>query len=201
MIVVHIQGILENFLKGVYREYTGRIGVFDRTCRRQAIHENLAGVLGVGVLHLDLFLSTKKEGPKFKIAVEKLLEGRYLCIIGRDILITPRQRRRHLVVYGEAAVYNGRRGVLTRATGTWFGRGRLQETSVFDRTSLAVKVDRATAIFGGIDQLSVQCQYTIKPPIEGSGHRSKCWSSWFVYHSRTVTFLLLEVIESGNYVL
>ena len=194
MIVIHIQGILENFLKGLYREYTGRIGFFDRTCRRQAIHENLASLLGVGVLHLDLFLSTKKEGPKFKITVEELLEGGHLCIIGRDILITPRQRRRHLVVYGEAAVYDGRRG-------TWFDRARLQETSVFDRTSLAVKVDSATAIFGGIDQLSVQCQHTIKMPIEGSGHRSKCRSSWFVYHSRTVTFLLLEVIESGNYLL
>ena len=37
--------------------------------------------------------------------------------------------------------------MLTIATGTWFGRGRLQEARVFACTSLAVKVDRATAVF------------------------------------------------------
>ena len=42
-------------------------------------------------------------------------------------------------------MYDGRRGVLTIATGTWFGRGRLQEASVFERASLARKVDRAIA--------------------------------------------------------
>jgi len=78
-------------------------------------------------------------------------------------------------------------------------RGRFQEASVFERTSLAVKVDRATAIFGRIKQLSVQCEYTIKTPIEGVGDRSECRSSRFVYHTRTDTFILLETIESGIY--
>jgi len=116
MIVVQIEGILESSFKDLRREYTGRIGVFDRARRRQAIRENLGGLLGVGVLRLDLFLSTKNEGSMFKIAVEKFLEGGFLCTIGREILITLRERRRHLVVYGEAAVYEGQRKVLTIAT-------------------------------------------------------------------------------------
>jgi len=92
MIVVQIQGILESYFKDLCREYTGRTGVFDRACRRQAIRENLGGLLGVGGLRLDLFLPTKNEGPKFKIAVEKLLEGGYLCTAGREIHITLRER-------------------------------------------------------------------------------------------------------------
>jgi hypothetical protein len=45
-------------------------------------------------------------------------------------------------VYGQAAVYEGQRDMRTIATGEWFGRGRLQEASVFGRTSLARKVDK-----------------------------------------------------------
>jgi hypothetical protein len=39
----------------------------------------------------------------------------------------------------EAAVYEGQRGVLTIATGTWFGRGRHQEASVLGRASPAIE--------------------------------------------------------------
>ena len=53
-------------------------------------------------------------------------------------------------MYCEAEVYDRRRGVLTIATGTWFGRGRLQEASVFGRASLALKVDRAVTGLGTI---------------------------------------------------
>jgi len=74
-----------------------------------------------------------------------------------------------------------------------------KEARVFERTSHTLKVDRATAIFGGIKQLSVQCQYTITTPIEGGGHQSKYRSSWAVYYGRTVKFLLLETVESGNH--
>jgi len=34
---------------------------------------------------------------------------------------------------------------------------------------------------------------------EGVGHRSKCRSSWVVYYSRTVKFLLLKIVKSVNY--
>jgi len=55
-------------------------------------------------------------------------------------------------------VYGRRYGVLTIATGTWFGRGRLQEASVFEcGTSLALKVD---TIFGRIKQLSTGANTT-----------------------------------------
>jgi hypothetical protein len=90
MIVVQIQGILESFSEGFCREYTGRIGVFDRARRRQAIRENLGSLLGVSVPRLDLFLFAKNEGPNFKIVVEKVLEGGHLCTIGREILINLR---------------------------------------------------------------------------------------------------------------
>jgi hypothetical protein len=69
-------------------------------------------------------------------------------------------------VYDEAAVYEGQRDVLTIATRTWFGQGRLQEASAFKRKSLALKVDRATPVYGRNKQLSVHCQYTIRTPIE-----------------------------------
>ena len=88
MIVIEIQGILESFFEGLYREYTGRKGVFGRTRRHQAIRENLGSFLGVGALCLYLFMSTKNEGSVFKIAVEKLLEGGHPSTIGREILIT-----------------------------------------------------------------------------------------------------------------
>ena len=88
MIVIQIQGILESFLEGLRRVYTGRKGVLDRARRRQAIRENLGGLLGIGVLCLDHFMSTENEGSVFKITVEKLLEGGHLSTIDREILIT-----------------------------------------------------------------------------------------------------------------
>ena len=103
------------------------------------------------------------------------------------------------MVYAEASVHEGQCGVLTIASGEWFDRGRPQEASVFERNSLALKIDRATGVFGRIEELSVQCQYTIKTPVEGGGHQSKCWSSWVVDHTRTIKFLLLKTVESGNY--
>jgi hypothetical protein len=101
-------------------------------------------------------------------------------------------------VYGQAAVYEGQHDVLTIATGTWFGRGRLQEARVFGRTSLALKVDRATSGLGRIKQLTVQCQYTIRTPMEGSKSRSP-WVVYEVHYILTVKFPLLETVESGNY--
>lgn len=65
------------------------MGLFSGDRRRQTIRENLSGFLGVGVLHLELFLSTKNERPMLEIAVEKLLEGSHFGIIGREIFITP----------------------------------------------------------------------------------------------------------------
>ena len=62
-------------------------------------------------------------------------------------------------MYGEAAVYEGQRDVLTIANGAWFGRGRLQEASVCGDALLALKVDRVIAVLGRLRQLSVQCQY------------------------------------------
>ena len=70
-------------------------------------------------------------------------------------------------MYGEAAVYEGQRDELTIANGAWFSRGRLQEASVFGGASLALKVDRATAVLERIKLRSVQRQYTIRAPIEG----------------------------------
>ena len=70
-------------------------------------------------------------------------------------------------MYGEAAVYEGQRDVLTIANGEWFGLGRLQEASVFGGASLAVKVDRAITVLERIKPLSLQRQYTIRAPIEG----------------------------------
>jgi len=49
-------------------------GVRRCTNHNQATRENLGGFRGVGV-RLDLFLSTKDEGPKFEIAVERLLKA------------------------------------------------------------------------------------------------------------------------------
>ena len=79
VIVVQNQGILEGFFEGLRREYTGRKGVFDRRRRRQASRENLGCLLGVGVLCLDLFLSTKNRRSMFKIAVDQFPEGGHFC--------------------------------------------------------------------------------------------------------------------------
>jgi len=68
---------------------------------------------------------------------------------------------------------------------------------VLERNSLALTVDGATAVFGRVLRLSVQYQYTIKTPIEGSGHRSKC--SRVVRYTSDSKFLLLETVESGNH--
>ena len=62
-------------------------------------------------------------------------------------------------MYGEAAAYEGQRDVLTIANVEWFGRGRLQEASVFGGASIALKVDRAITVLERIKPLSVQCQY------------------------------------------
>jgi hypothetical protein len=69
-------------------------------------------------------------------------------------------------MYCEAAAYEGQRDVLTIATGEWFGRGRLQEASVFGRASPALKVDRAISGLGKIKQLSVNVSIR-------SGHQRK----------------------------
>jgi hypothetical protein len=48
-------------------------------------------------------------------------------------------------------VYEGQRDVRTIAAGEWFGRGRLQEASVFGRASLALKVDRTITVLGELN--------------------------------------------------
>ena len=88
MIVIQIQYILESFLEGLRRKYTSRKSVFDCARRRQAIRENPGGLLGIGVLCPDLFISAQNEGPMSRIAIEKLLEGERFCTISREVLIT-----------------------------------------------------------------------------------------------------------------
>jgi hypothetical protein len=90
-------------------------------------------------------------------------------------------------MHRQAAAYERQRGVLTIATGTWSGRGGLQDASLFGRASPALKIDRAIAGLERIKQLSVQCQYTIRTPMKGS----KSLSPWVVYeahYNRTAKF-------------
>ena len=94
-------------------------------------------------------------------------------------------------------MYEGQRDVRTIAAAQWCSLGRLHEASMFGRASRAPEVDRATTV---PKQLSVQSQYVMRAPMD-RGDWSKYCSLWVIYevhNIRTVEFLLLETVESGD---